>query len=73
MRSGEQEVARAYVLYREKRAADRAEARKSKPSSESALHVTENGVRVLFDPGRIRELVEAACDDSTAATVNRLR
>ena len=61
MRSGEQEVARAYVLYREKRAADRAEARKNKPSSESALHVTENGVRVLFDPGRVRELVEAAC------------
>src|ERR1700712_2672678 len=62
MRSGEHEVARAYVLYREKRAADRAEVRKNKPSTESALHVTENGVRILFDPGRIRELVEAACD-----------
>ncbi len=62
MRSGEHEVARAYVLYREKRAADRAEARKNRPSPESALHVTENGVRILFDPGRIRALVEAACD-----------
>jgi ribonucleoside-diphosphate reductase alpha chain len=62
MRSGEQEVARAYVLYREKRAADRAEVRKSRPSTESALHVTENGVRILFDPGRIRALVDAACD-----------
>ena len=62
MRSGEHEVARAYVLYREKRAADRAEARKNRPSAESALHVTENGVRILFDPGRIRELVEAACE-----------
>ena len=62
MRSGEHEVARSYVLYREKRAADRAEARKNRPSTESALHVIENGVRILFDPGRIRELVEAACD-----------
>ena len=62
MRSGEQEVARAYVLYREKRAADRAEARKNKSVPEVALHVTENGVRVLFDAGRIRALVDAACD-----------
>jgi len=62
MRSGEHEVARSYVLYREKRAADRAEARKSKAVPEVQLHVTENGVRVLFDAGRIRALVDAACD-----------
>ena len=62
MRSGEHEVARAYVLYREKRAADRAEARKNRPSTETALHVSENGVRILFDAARIRALVEAACD-----------
>ncbi len=70
MRSGEHEVARAYVLYREKRAADRAEARKNRPSAESALHVTENGVRILFDPGRIRALVEAACDGFGAKVVD---
>jgi ribonucleoside-diphosphate reductase alpha chain len=73
MRSGEQEVARAYVLYREKRAADRAEARKNRPSAETALHVTENGVRILFDPGRIRALVEAACaglDHQGVSSVN---
>ena len=68
MRSGEHEVARAYVLYREKRAADRAEARKSKPAAESSLHVTENGVRILFDPARIRDLVEAACEGLNSAT-----
>ena len=62
MRSGEQEVARSYVLYREKRAADRAEAKKNKPTTESTLHVTENGVRILFDPGRIRALVESSCE-----------
>ena len=68
MRSGEHEVARAYVLYREKRAADRAEARKTMPAAESALHVTENGVRILFDPARIRDLVEAACEGLNSAT-----
>ncbi len=62
MRSGEHEVARAYVLYREKRAADRAEARKNNATPDAQLHVTENGVRVLFDAGRIRALVDAACD-----------
>jgi len=69
MRSGEQEVARAYVLYREKRAADRAEARKNKAAPvETALHVIENGVRVLFDPGRIRALVEEACSGLNTPT-----
>ena len=65
MRSGEHEVARAYVLYREKRAADRALARRDLPSSAPALHVTENGVRVLFDASRIRALVESACEGLT--------
>ena len=68
MRSGEHEVARAYVLYREKRASDRAEARKNKATPEAQLHVTENGVRVLFDAGRIRALVDAACDELNTPT-----
>jgi ribonucleoside-diphosphate reductase alpha chain len=61
MRTGEHEVARSYVLYREARSQERAQARRN--SSEPApLHVTENGMRILFDPARIRALVSAACD-----------
>ena len=73
MRSGEHEVARAYVLYRERRAADRAQAKKDLPSSTPALHVTENGVRVLFDAACIRALVESACEglnDGPSQVVN---
>src|ERR1700693_2921542 len=46
MRSGEHEVARAYVLYREKRAAERArEAAQKKPVPPLQLHTAEAGVR----------------------------
>ncbi len=61
MRSGEHEVARSYVLYREKRSQERARARKDAAVAAPALHVLENGVRVPFDSTRVRVLVEAAC------------
>ena len=63
MRGGEHEVARSYVLYRERRAQERAQARKDVDSKAApALHVIENGLRILFDAARIRALVESACD-----------
>src|SRR2546422_8387784 len=44
MRSGEHEVARAYVLYREKRAEARAhEAAQKKPTPQAQLHTVEDG------------------------------
>jgi ribonucleoside-diphosphate reductase alpha chain len=65
MRSGEHEVARAYVLYREKRAAARAqEATQKKAQSQSrapVLHVTERGERRPLDLGALSELVSSAC------------
>jgi len=62
MRGGEHEVARSYVLYRERRAQERAQARKENAVAEPALHVTENGQRVTFEVARINALVEAACE-----------
>jgi len=65
MRSGEHEVARAYVLYREKRAAARAHESAQKkaqsPSRAPILHVTEGGRRRPLDVGALSELVSAAC------------
>jgi ribonucleoside-diphosphate reductase alpha chain len=49
------------VLYREARSQERAQARRSEPAA-PALHVTENGVKVVFDESRIRALIEAACE-----------
>ena len=68
MRSGEHEVARAYVLYREKRAQERASQAKSKEADqESILHVVEDGVRKPLDLLRLRELIKSSCDGLNGA------
>jgi ribonucleoside-diphosphate reductase alpha chain len=64
MRSGEHEVARAYVLYREKRSEARAhEAAQRKPAPQPQLHTVEDGVRRPLDLARIEELIASACED----------
>ncbi|MVW78325.1 ribonucleoside-diphosphate reductase subunit alpha [Bordetella sp. 02P26C-1] len=70
MRSGEHDVARAYVLYREKRAQERAAAQGSSsltsPSQEqSNLHVVENGVRSPLNLSALRATIEAAGEGLT--------
>jgi len=62
MRFGEHEVARAYVLYRERRAQERAAARQeSDAAAQAALHVVENGHRQPLDIEALRGLINAAC------------
>jgi ribonucleoside-diphosphate reductase alpha chain len=60
MRSGEHDVARAYVLYREERAKARAREKTSK--NEVGIHVVEAGQRRPLDRDALRRLVEAACE-----------
>jgi ribonucleoside-diphosphate reductase alpha chain len=65
MRGGHHEVARAYVLYRERRSQERAKAaqregRDVKPAS-ATLMVTDRGQCVPLDEGRLQALVESAC------------
>ena len=60
MRSGEHEVARAYVLYREKRAEERAQ--QGAQAAEIVIHCVENGVRHPLDMKRLKALVTAACE-----------
>ena len=63
MRGGEHEVARAYVLYREKRSQERAAQVKGKEADqETVIHVVENGVRTPLDLLRLRELIKESCD-----------
>ncbi len=63
MRSGEHEVARAYVLYREKRSEARAhEAAQKKPAAQARLHTVEDGVRRPLDLARLEELIASACE-----------
>ncbi len=71
MRSGEHDVARAYVLYREKRAQERAAAAHAPGSdaaaaaSEAVLHVTEGGARRPLDMAALRATIEAAGEGLT--------
>ncbi|NTV94428.1 MAG: ribonucleoside-diphosphate reductase subunit alpha [Thiobacillus sp.] len=61
MRSGEHEVARAYVLYRERRAEERAKQRQE-AAEEHTLYCVENGERKPIDLKRLAALVGAACE-----------
>ncbi len=61
MRSGEHEVARAYVLYREKRNQERA-AQRSAADQEHAIHVVDGGQRHPLDMQVLRAQVQSASE-----------
>jgi ribonucleoside-diphosphate reductase alpha chain len=62
MRSGEHDVARAYVLYRAKRMEERAQLRGGKVDGDAPqLHVIVDGQRRPLDMGQVRDLITAAC------------
>lgn len=60
MRSGHHEVARAYVLYRERRAQERKQTQQEEPKA-PVFHVLDGGQRVPLDTARLHTLIEAAC------------
>jgi len=63
MRSGEQDVARAYVLYREDRTRERLK-KKNQATAEipvSILHVLDDGLRIPLDTVKLLALIESAC------------
>jgi len=64
MRGGEHEVARAYVLYREKRTQERAHEKqqKSGKTAEAKIFVTDNGIRKPLDVARLTTLVKTSCE-----------
>ncbi|MGA0909270.1 MAG: ATP cone domain-containing protein, partial [Burkholderiaceae bacterium] len=60
MRSGEHEVARAYVLYRERRSQERA-AQTQAQISEHRLNMSVDGRMVPLDESWLRDIVASAC------------
>ncbi|MDD4915165.1 MAG: ribonucleoside-diphosphate reductase subunit alpha [Methylococcales bacterium] len=63
MRSGEHDVARAYVLYRDKRAAQRhADAGMLSPENASTLHILDGEQRKPLDTAGLSGLCREACD-----------
>jgi ribonucleoside-diphosphate reductase alpha chain len=61
MRGSHHEVARAYVLYRERRSQERARQGQPERSQEPTLHVIDGGQRVPLDMAALRALFESAC------------
>ena len=69
MRSGEHNVARAYVLYREKRNQERASQQATAPETQTAAQQAESGITVLdngvskpLDMAALRTVIQAACE-----------
>jgi hypothetical protein len=57
MRGSHHEVARAYVLYRERRTQERAAQQEASHSSLPVLHVLDQGVRVPLDLAHLKNLI----------------
>ncbi len=63
MRSGEHDIARSYVLYRDERTKERARQRETQKSAEQhVINVSEGGMLNPLDLPRISALVREACE-----------
>ncbi|MDR4514422.1 ATP cone domain-containing protein, partial [Nitrosomonas sp.] len=63
MRSGEHDVARAYVLYREERARERARLKEKNAAKaqQETLYVTDKGQKIPLDLAQLTALIESSC------------
>ncbi len=61
MRGGHHEIARAYVLYRERRTQERARQTEEQTPVAPQLHVIDGGERVVLDLTRLQSLIASAC------------
>ncbi len=61
MRGGHHEIARAYVLYRERRTQERAKQVAQEAPPAPVLHVLEGGQRVALDLNQLKLKIETAC------------
>jgi ribonucleoside-diphosphate reductase alpha chain len=64
MRGGHHEVARAYVLYRERRAQERLAKQTAEPvaAAQPQLHVVDRGQRVLLNLAQLQALIVSSCE-----------
>ena len=61
MRGGHHEIARAYVLYREKHTQERVRQAQAQTPAVTLIHVMDNGKKVALDIGHLQALIEASC------------
>ena len=74
MRSGEQKIARSYVLYREEHARQRQERQATAPAdAHPSIRVTlPDGSRQPLDMGRLRTVISEACDGLAEVDANHI-
>jgi ribonucleoside-diphosphate reductase alpha chain len=72
MRAGHQKVARAYVLYREARAATRRAAATAEPEAPALTITRGDGTRGPLDEGHWRARIVRACDGLADVSVDRV-
>ena len=72
MRSGEHEVARSYVLYREERARMRAQQKAQQPTAETPLTMIVKGQRVPLDMVRLSELIKESAQGLKEVEPNKI-
>jgi ribonucleoside-diphosphate reductase alpha chain len=61
MRGGHHEIARAYVLYRERRAQERAKHVAEMAPPAPVLHAIDNDQRIVLDLNQLKSLITTAC------------
>ena len=61
MRGGHHEIARAYVLYRERRTQERAQKGAQETPKTPALHALDGGQRIVLDLDHLKGLIDSAC------------
>jgi ribonucleoside-diphosphate reductase alpha chain len=61
MRGGHHEIARAYVLYRERRTQERAKQAPVAAVAAPTMHVMDGGKRVALDMAKLQGLIESSC------------
>ena len=74
MRGGEHEVARAYVLYRERRSQERAQEKLEKRGKPEAIEiiVVDDGVSQPLDLERLTALVKESCEGLAGVSAERI-
>ncbi|MDX1330654.1 MAG: ATP cone domain-containing protein, partial [Burkholderiaceae bacterium] len=68
MRGSHHEVARAYVLYRERRSQERQQSKQTEApaATENTIHVVDNGQRMPLNMDALRQSILAACEGLNA-------
>ncbi len=69
MRSGEHDVARSYVLYREQRSQERIKQKQTQGPDAHTIQVSENGHTRPLDLARLSAVIDEACSGLGAAVV----